>query len=315
MSGPPFDLRAACRGFASAWHAFFFAPVDARLCGLLRIGFALCVLINVAAFYPDLERWFADAGVLPRGDVYLLHAAERWSLLHWLPDSALHAAFGIFALQALLLLFGVASRLNAACVLVWLISFQNRNPLIYDAEDIVLRLIGWYLLLVPVGAAWSVDAWRKCAANLPKLVAAPGVKLLQIQMAVIFVTAAWYKLNGEPWRSGVALFFVAQLDDYFGRASLPAWMIETPWIVRTFTWSVIGMELLVPLAVWFRQTRRWALLLALLFHLGNELTMHLFLFHWIMLLGWCAFLLPEDFAIFSRGFTTETRRHVEEQTV
>jgi hypothetical protein len=34
----------------------------------------------------------------------------------------------------------------------------------------------------------------------------------------------------------------------------------------------------------------------LVFHLANEWTMNLFLFHWLMICGWIAFLTPADFA-------------------
>lgn len=301
MSAPPYDLRRALSGFSSAWQGFFFSPVDARLCAVLRIGYAICVLINLASFYPDLERWFADSGVLPKDAVFLLQQPERWSLLMWLPEGMLwlQIVFWLFVLSAALLLLGVCSRLQTACVLVWLMSFQNRNTTLFDGEDVVLRLIGWYLLLVPVGAAWSLDAWWR-KERVP-LVVAPGVRLLQLQMALIFLTAAWCKLNGEQWRSGVVLFMVAQLDDYFGRLPLPAWMFETPWLVKSLTWSVIALELIVPIGIWFRQWRRPMLLTALVFHLGTEATMHLFLFHWVMLVGWCAFLLPEDFNLFGRS--------------
>jgi hypothetical protein len=46
--------------------------------------------------------------------------------------------------------------------------------------------------------------------------------------------------------------------------------------------------------IWFRETRRLALALVVLFHLANEWTMHLHLFHWVMLVGWLAFVQPQD---------------------
>jgi hypothetical protein len=295
VNQPPYDLRAAGKRFAAAWQQFFFAPVDPRVCALLRIGYALFVLINLAAWYPDLERWFTNSGVLPRGDVGFLQARERWSLLNWLPDGlpAVQFAFAVFALQATLLLLGAASRFNALCVLVWLFSFQHRNPLPCDSQDTLLRLIGAYLLLMPIGRAWSLDEWWRRSRGISSgLWPAPGLRLLQIQMCVIFLTAAWCKLDSDAWRSGIAMFYVMQIDDYFGRVALPTWLIENAWAMRLLTWTVIAIEFVVPFGVWFRQTRRPALLLALALHVGIELTMHLFLFHWIMTLGWCAFLLP-----------------------
>jgi hypothetical protein len=319
---PPFDLRAAGVSFAARWQQFFHAPIDARLCAGLRMGYALAVLINLACWYPDLERWFTNTGVLPAADLIYLQAPERWSrltwlsyewwseglrhkwpLLGWLPleSQLVPAAAGLLLLHATLLLLGVGARFNALCVLVWLVSFQNRNPLLWDSEDTLLRLIGCYVLLMPCAQAWTIHRlWQRPAHLAPVLVPAWGLRLLQIQMAFIFLTAAWFKLNGEAWRSGTAMFYVAQLDDYYGRTPLPGWLFQVPWLGRLLTWSVMGVEATVPLGVWFKQTRLPCLALALVFHLGNELTMHLYLFHWLMLLGWSAFLLPQDFAWLSK---------------
>jgi hypothetical protein len=73
--------------------------------------------------------------------------------------------------------------------------------------------------------------------------------------------------------------------------------------VALITWSVLLAELLCPLLLWFRETRLACVAILVLFHLGNEWTMNLFLFHWLMLCGWMAFLTPADFQQRgSRGF-------------
>jgi hypothetical protein len=96
------------------------------------------------------------------------------------------------------------------------------------------------------------------------------------------------------------LYYVARLDDYFDRLPTPTWLFDTPWAVALMTWSVIVVELLGPILLWFKETRRVSLAAIVLFHLANEWTMHLFLFHWVMLCGWMAFLSPEDFAWIGR---------------
>ncbi|HTN75378.1 MAG TPA: HTTM domain-containing protein [Pirellulaceae bacterium] len=305
MSAPPYDLKQTLRGFAAAWRAFFWEPIDPRPCAWIRIGFAAMVLINLACCYPDLTRWYGAQGVLPLEDAQYLGPAERWTLFAWLPqdDTTLHVAFGIFAVQACCLLLGIASRFNLLCVLVWLISFQNRNLVVLESEDGVLRLIGWYLLLMPLDRALALDRWiwRKTPAEPVRPCAPLGLRLLQLQMCVIFLSAAYSKLPGEKWQQGTTLYFVARLDDYFGRFPVPHWLFETPWLVRSLTWSVLVIELIVPLLIWFKQTRRASLVLLLLFHLGNEYTMNLYMFHWTMLLGWSAFMLPADWQWLSRS--------------
>ena len=55
-------------------------------------------------------------------------------------------------------------------------------------------------------------------------------------------------------------------------------------------------ETLVPIFIWFRETRLVCLVIVVFFHLANEWTMNLFLFHWLMLCGWLSFVSPADFA-------------------
>ena len=300
MSTPPYDLKLCLRSWATAWHQFFWEPIDPRSAAWIRIGFAAMVLINLACWYPDLTRWFGADGLVPLETTHLLRPAERWSLFEWLnPDNRwLMVIYWIFTAQTICLLLGIASRVNLLCVLIWLSAFQNRNPLILDSEDTLLRLIGWYLLLMPLNHVWSIDAWMRSRRGISAEPLAPplGLRLLQIQMCVIFLTAAYYKLPGEAWQNGTTLYYVSRLDDYFGRFPVPAWFAETPWFVRGLTWSVLVIEIVAPLTIWFKQTR-WLTLAALLaFHFGNEYTMNLYLFHWAMLLGWSSFLIPADWS-------------------
>jgi hypothetical protein len=306
MSNFPFSLRSAWRNFQGGWQTFFHEPIDARIPALVRIAYALVLLVNIAVWLPDLTMLFGEHGLLPREVVQKIGDPHRWSLWAWLPkdDLTLQICYGIFVAQVICLLLGLATRFNSICVFVWLVSFQVRNPLILDGEDTVFRLIAFFLVLMPAEAVWSLDArlrerfWPTTSAlvspvNSPRFVSAWGLRLLQFQIALVFFSAAICKLQGEAWLDGTALYYVTRLQD-FRKFPTPGLLFETPTIVALLTWSVILVEFTVPLLIWFRETRCWMLLLALLFHAANEYSMHLFLFHWIMLVGWLSFLLPAD---------------------
>jgi uncharacterized membrane protein YphA (DoxX/SURF4 family) len=306
MSGGPTTLLGR---LAAAGSGFFHAPRDLRICALVRIGYALCVLIWLAVLFPDLQLWFGENGVLPLAGARQVMTSYSWSLLQWTPaDNAfLYGAYATAILQTLLLLAGFWSRFNAACVFIWIVSFADRNTLILDAEDAVFRLVGFFLILMPCGARWSIDAAltarRDPHSALRTHGPAWGLRLLQIQMCLIFLSAALCKLEAPEWRDGSAMYYVARLDDYFGRFPTPDLLWQTPSIVRLITWSAVAAELLIPLLIWWPPARRWALLAALLFHLANEYTMHLFLFHWIMLVGWASFLTGDDLDWLGRVIT------------
>lgn len=312
MSEPALSIGSFWRGLAAGWQRFFHARIDARRMALLRIGFALVMLVNFAILYPDLDTWYGEQGLYPSEAAAARALPQQWTVLRFISPASpaaeawLHRLFWLTLASTALLLVGFCSRINALFVFMMLVSFQNRNQLILDSEDSVMRLVGFYLLLMSSGRAWSVDSflarrfgWQSAEACL--LAPAWPLRLLQLQLAVIFVSAALFKLGGRAWIEGTALSYVCRLDDTFGRFPVPDFVFETPLLVRIMSWSVPVVELCAPLLLWFKETRRAALVVIVLFHLANEYTMALFLFHWIMLVGWSSFLTSNDFP-FSLGW-------------
>lgn len=279
-------------------NAFLHEPVDVRTVAALRIGYASLMLVNVLCWWPDLDRWFSETGVLPLAVSRQIIDERCLTLFQILPTdhTTLRVAYGVFIAQLACLLVGWLPRLQAACCYVWLVSFQHRNNLLFEGEDTVFRIMGFLLIFMPLGAAWSVHSLRqhRQGVTVPLTVDGWPVRLLQIEMTMLYFSSAWSKLLGSPWRDGTALYYVMRLDEYWGRFPIPAVVTETPWIVRGLTWSTMALEFAIPVLIWFAPTRRVALVLVLLFHLSCEYTMHLFLFHWIMLLGWLAFVRPDD---------------------
>jgi hypothetical protein len=311
------SLVTTARSFARGWNVFFHSPCDGRIVAAVRIGYAAVVLVHLAVLYPDLDLFFTDAGLVPTDVAEKIVSPYAWSVFFWLPSTSavVHACFWMAVAHAVLLLVGLLPRLNALLLLVWILSFQVRNPIIQDGEDCLMRLMGFFIIFLPSGACWSLNSLlfgTKPGPGEPEPIRprvpepacpVPGwpLRLLQIEMAAMLFSTALVKLGGYAWVNGTALYYVSRLDDHFGRFPTPAWAFDTPWVVAFMTWSVLLAETLVPLFIWFRETRLPCLAVLLVFHLANEWTMNLFLFHWLMICGWIAFLTPADFAWLRRA--------------
>jgi hypothetical protein len=308
MNPGPWSLTSAVRALAGGWNGFFHRPCDARVCAAVRIVYAALVLVHLAVLWPDLDLWFADQGVLPLENARQATSAYSWTLFSWWPNTpdVIRACCWLMVGHTVALLFGFLPRLNALFLFVWLVSLQNRNDLILDGEDTLMRMLAFFLIWIPSGECWSLNAvirkWitgKRAADNSRQAelqVPGWGLHLLQIEMALILFTTGLIKLSGKSWLDGTALYYVSRLDDTFGRFPIPAILFDTPWIVALLTWVVLTVELTIPLLIWFRETRRACLVALVAFHLTNEWTMNLFLFHWLMLCGWISFLAPDDFA-------------------
>jgi Vitamin K-dependent gamma-carboxylase len=279
------------RGFGDAWNALFFAERDPRLAAVLRIGYGVLLLINLAMWAPDLRLWFSESGLLPLAAAREIVNEHAPTVLGWMGAEAwLWSCYGVLVASAVLLTAGWHTRIQAIIVLIGLTSFQNRNYAIVDGEDTLFRLFAFYLALCPAGWAFSLDARRRKRRGITEAPPVPwGLRLFQIQMSVIYLSSAIEKSMASEWTSGTALYYVARLDDSFGKLPVPGFVFETLWITKLVTWSVLVLEWGLPVLLWLKRTRRVALVVAIVFHLSIEYSMNLFLFHWLMILGLLSF--------------------------
>lgn len=267
------------RGFAEAWNAFFFAARDRRLCDVLRAGYGVLLLVNLAVWARDLERWFGEDGVLPLRNARLIVDEHAPTLLAHLP---LPVCFALLVASAILLTLGFYSRVNAVLVLVWLTSFHDRNIAIVDGEDTVFRLFAFFLALCPRRGDDESEPW--------------ALRLFQLQIAVIYLSSAIEKTTSSDWTNGSALYYVARLDDWFGKLPVPAFAFESPSLVHAMTWATLALEWILPVLLFVPRTRKWAVVVGIAFHLSIDWTMNLFLFHYLMILGLLAFLEYDELA-------------------
>ncbi len=308
------NIRSALRSSRRAYDRFLFASCAPETCVVLRILFALLMLVYTVVWMRDGSFWFSDEGVLSvRSAQALLHECQ-WSLFFWVAGSPELVQFGLWMLliHSVCLLLGCYSRVQAACIFFWLVSFQHRNPVICDGEDAVFRLFAFFFIFLPLDHTLSLSNRRPALAPQAGRARAWGLRLIQIEMSLIYLSAAWCKYLGAPWRDGSALYYVYQMPDLFGRGPLPAWLLESEPLTRLATWSVIAIEALLPLGLWWRRTRTLAVFVGFGLHLTIEYSMHLFLFQWIMMVGLLSFVdfsyLPGMWKRLTRGFAMRWRR-------
>ncbi len=298
----PFAERAV-----AAWDRFLFASCDPRIVPVLRIGYALLVLIHTSVVWIHADRWFSDTGVMRVETARQIISPMSWSLFYVLPSSSVVVHMGLTALllHALLMLLGIWSRFQAAAIFFWLVSFQNRNPFILDGEDAIFRIFAFLMIWLPLDAYWAMrrPANRQSSTRDPDFSTAWGLRLIQMEITAVYASTALVKFQGSTWHDGTALWYVSRMTDHFGRLIPASWFDEL-WLSAGLTWGALAIETALPIALWFRPTRKFAILAGLALHLGIELTMHIFLFQWVMMLGLLAFVQPSEWRLWKRSTTT-----------
>jgi uncharacterized membrane protein YphA (DoxX/SURF4 family) len=279
----------------SAWERFWHQPVRAERLALMRILLGVALLTDqLFQYLPNLMEFFGPTGVAPQGlhDNYQLRH-WHWTVLLFNTDdpAVLYPVFWAWVGVTLAWTVGFCTRLMNVAVWFLTMCFLNRNPDILNGGDDTLQVGIILLLISPCGAALSVDSWlrrRLGGPAGPTYTPAWPVRVLQIQLCLIYLGTGIPKLAGDctwdpltcagTWWEGTSIHYVLNYVT-MGRWSYA--QLPVPfWLTAALTYVCVWWEVLFPLLVLIRWTRKWALLFGLLFHLGIYFTIEV---------GWFSF--------------------------
>ncbi len=285
-------MRARWRRVRDAWSRFWFEPQDTTPLGLFRIAFGVVVTLWTLSQLPDLFTFYGPDGVLP--EPRPLESAQ-WGLLNIVSSvPAVSIVWLATLLGGIALVVGTRCRLAAIVVLLGLMAFERRNAYVLNNGDVLLRYLAFYLALAPSGAALSLDRWRSDRAHFWSAPArAPfALRLMQIQLSLIYISTVWAKLQGQTWRNGTAVTFAMRVQD-ITRFPPPEFVLSSPLLAEWLTFGTLILELCLGIFVWNRLARPWVLGLGVILHLSIEVNVLVGFFSLGMLCLYLVFLPPE----------------------
>jgi hypothetical protein len=270
---------------------FFAEERDGYVLGLLRLAISVLLLINCARLALELNRggYFGDFFHIPMIPESWLPTSSGYTRLLGL--QALAAVFAFLGLWPREALF-VASSLG--------LYFLSCDRLQYHNNRYALLLLGFVLAFAPCDRSFLIARGR-ARALVPSARLAPSFarRLFQVQVSLVYLGSAGGKLLDADWRGGQVLLMrfsnTAQTAALHGFA-LPAWLnlaLSSLLVASLAAKVAISSELFIALGSWLPRTRRVALWVGLLFHLGIEISARVELFSWLMSASYLAFVRPE----------------------
>lgn len=281
-----------------SWDNFFFAPQSPLPIALFRILYGICVSATVILFHSDWLEWFGVHGWISLATNAKAEPGVRLNLFTVMPqdDRWIASFFWIFLAFALLLTIGLWTRVSSVAVFFCLASMDQRNLLILHGGDTFLRIAGFFLMFAPAGAALSLDHRILSRKTVEGAVIEPRApwaqRMIQFELALLYLTSALWKLKGNTWLEGTALYYVLHLHS-IARFPLPGW-IQYPAVLKIGSWFAIVLEFSLGTLIWFRRFRYPLLLLGLLFHLSIEYALNVPMFEWDILTAYVLFVDPAD---------------------
>jgi uncharacterized membrane protein YphA (DoxX/SURF4 family) len=294
------------RHAVSAWDRFWFAPVDTSTLALFRIAVATVILSWTLALAPSLYAFYSRDGILPGYPAY--EGTLAWGLIEYFPGNAAVTLFYFLLLiGSICLLFGFLTRLAAFIVFVCVVSFAHRNPWVLNSGDLLVQVLAFYLMLAPAGEALSVDRWLKSGRSFWEFPARSiwPLRLVQVQVSILYVAAVWAKVRGVTWNDGTAVSYAFRIGD-LQRLPVPGFLTDSLVISNLLTFGTLAIELTIGILVWNRILRPWVLLLGVSLHLGIDYAVRVGFFSWAVLVAYIAFVPPDA----ARSFILATRDRV-----
>jgi predicted DCC family thiol-disulfide oxidoreductase YuxK len=284
------------------WNEFWFAPISSAPLGLFRLAFGSLIVAYVLLLFPDRDLWFSDRGVLTRAaaDAYNRQVIPGpvLNLLHGVNDPGwLLLFFVLFLVSALCLALGLWTRLAAVIVFVALDALHTRNQLVNSGADGVMMVMSGYLVLAPAGAACSLDrllrVLRGKEGREAPLILPWAQRLMQLQVAILYLITFLNKWSGDKWRDGTAAYWSLRIPDV-ARFPVPFMDARHLWLVNLATYGTLAVELALATLVWVPRLRLYVLAAGVLLHIGIEYGINIPLFSFLMIAAYLVFLREAD---------------------
>lgn len=195
--------------------------------------------------------------------------------------------FHLGIIAALLFTLGYKTRLISIINFIFLYSLHQQNPIILDGGHNIMIITLIYLFFVKTNAYFSIDKFinsTKKKENLyVNIVHNFGVLSIIIQFCILYLNSALYKVMGEYWQNGTAIYYILQVDE-FNLPWLTDLIISSDILIVFITYSTILLQIAFPFMLLNKFTKYIALSLIVPLHLAIAFAMGLITFSLTMII-------------------------------
>jgi antimicrobial peptide system SdpB family protein len=255
---------------------------------LFRICAGLTILYQYLITYYQRHFLYGPDGIVPY-DWFKHQLSQTGSFSIYALDDSLVVFETIFHLGiviTILWVLGWHTRVMTFLTWVFLWSLHQRNPVLWDGGDNLVQIVLIYAFFANLGATCSIDAAmrrpQRCADTTAQQMLAlfhnAAVLAMAMQLCLVYGTAGLYKVQGELWQNGTALYYILRVGE-FAWTGYGAKITQQSTLITMLTYSTVAFQVSFPFLFFMhRITRRLALVLGIGFHLGIGLVMGLMSF-------------------------------------
>ena len=295
------------KSITNGLNDFFFVPKPTESMALFRILWCSMLFIYFLFDVGNIENIYGPYAVLSFKTVQAQFPQIHLNLFNILGVSheVLYLFFGVYGIALMMSIIGFHTRISLITVLCCMVSLHHRNIWVTSSSETLMRIMTILLVCSPCGHTLSMDAYlgrNNAKYSKPRDWAPWVLRLMQIQISVVYLCTVWQKLKGETWFDGTAVYYATRFESM---KNLPVpYILDNLAILRMLTWGTLIVEASLGLLVWIKEFRIPVIILGILFHLGIEYTMCIPFFEWVMITSLCVYISPLE----ARSFAMKCRQ-------
>jgi hypothetical protein len=281
-------LRTRIRAAAIRFFCEPQSPAPLGVFRLLLAGFALFQAIlwhsDWSAFFePDAwVQWEISRALGLEWQLHMMHVAAFLRYFGVAPDQSVTIFYWAYLTFLVALLAGWHTRIAAFLVCLSHYVMMNTISIFVYGVDIFLQIALFYLLVMPVAKAYSLDVWQGRVSPEPSWGVTLSRRVLQIHLCLAYISSGFEKVHSPAWWSGNVIWRSLVQPDF--RQYDFIWLARFPWLAMLSSWFTMLIESGYCFAMWVPRLRVVWMAGIIVLHLGIALFMGLGLFGLIMIL-------------------------------
>lgn len=274
---------------------------DYRSMALYRFLMGVIVMVDVSYRWADLTNLYSDVGLVPR-TIFLGEMAMKWSFSLHLANGSTGFAILMFSIHfvlGLMMALGYKTRWATLGCFIMTVSVHNRNWLVNNGGDDILRSILFLSIFLPLNRWFSIDSAMQKNKERPVEETHMSFWVVAFTFQVFAIYFVSYILKTHAiWRTDfTAIYYASRLDIFSTPIGL--WTRGFPTLQMISSAFTALLEWLGPLLLifpWIVGPKRWwmiRLLVVFLFwglHLGIIATMLIGVFPYLCMAMWTIFI-------------------------
>jgi hypothetical protein len=251
------------------------APADIAPLTVFRALFGAMMAASVVRFWAN--GWIEDMYITPK--YFFTYYGFEW--VRPLGETGMYLLFGAMFLSAIGIMLGSFYRVSAIAFFLTFTYVELIDKTNYLNHYYFVSIIAFLLTLVPANRAFSVDALLKPSLKTDT-VPRWTIDIFKLQLGLVYFFAGVAKLHPD-W-----LFDAMPLRIWLpAKAHLPliGQFLNYAWVAYAFSWFGMLYDLTIPFFLLKKQTRPYAYVAVVVFHVMTRVLFPIGMFPFIMIIS------------------------------